>query len=152
MLKKGLLVFMGIGVVLGFLFGVPPGYLVDTGFLSHGVEKETSDARVFFVISSLWGYATILLAVGLALHKVITSGLERKRREESIMLQYFPDPLSSVDLETLKSLTSLTADEIARLWPDGKERFVKDDYQRALAYAVEIGARKNVKAGRLFRM
>jgi hypothetical protein len=143
---------MGLGVVLGFLFGVPPGYLIDTGFLSHGVEKEVSESRIFIVVASFWGYATILLAVGLALHKVISAGWERKRREESIRMRYFPESASSVDLETLKELTGLTEDEILRLWPCGKQRFNQSDYRRALGYAVEIGVRRNAKAERLFRM
>ncbi|GEM_PF-4457653 len=152
MLKKILIIFVALGSLLGFFFGLPPAFILETGFLSHNVSQDILDARVFILLSSFWGYATILFVVAFMVWTVFTSPKKKADQEKKIYKNVFGSGQKKVQKPMIRQLTGLVDEELEKVFNTNQEEFGYEDYRKAYDYAVSIGVKIRKRAGDILRM
>jgi hypothetical protein len=129
----------GMGVFLGGFWGLPPGYLIDTGLRMPDPAMSGKPVWYFVLFATFYGYLSIVLILVWLAGFGFVAPLVRRGLRKRILAGYFGEDGRKVGVGTFRSLTGLTGEEIRRLYGDGKTGFDLADYRTAARYMKSLG-------------
>jgi hypothetical protein len=145
-------ILLGLGVFMGAFFGVMPGLLLDTAFLTRCVSQDVASNRGFFLFATIYGYISMFLVAIIIVSKVLGRVLRKKKFEEQIRLVVFANGKGTIDRARLRKITGLVEEELLRMFPASRDSFTFEEFGQARKLAKTIGIKPCDDASGLFRI
>jgi len=132
-------IVVGLGALLGSLWGLPPGYLFDMGLKPPDPGKSGGPVWFFILFATFYGYLSIVLLLFWLVAGGFWEPLRRHLVKKKILAGYFGNGERKVGYETFRKLTGVTPEEMVRLYGPRKSDFGYTDYLTAGVYLKSLG-------------